>query len=102
MSKKINIPVRVFRDDERAANNFAKLHLDIRYFKACEFLGNLPKFLRARTPKYKDYDAIHSDIRPTVLRRQIAVLSKELHTKRILLQSKSKKVLRILFAYYKH
>ena len=41
--------------------------------------------------KLKVYDAIHSDIRTTVLRKQVALLSKELHTKRIILQSKKKK-----------
>ena len=40
----------------------------------------------------KVYDAIHSDIRTTVLRKQVALLSKELHTKRIILLSKKKKI----------
>ena len=56
----------------------------------CEFLEILPKFIRVKTPKLKVYDAIHSDIRTTVLRKQVALLSKELHTKRIILQSKKK------------
>ena len=91
LSKKRNIPVNEFRDYERAINSFAKLQLDIQYFKDCEFLEILPKFLRVKTPKLKVYDAIHSDIRTTVLRKQVALLSKELHTKRIILQSKKKK-----------
>ena len=107
LSKKINIPVNEFRDYERAINSFAKLQLDIQYFKDCEFLEILPKFLRVKTPKLKVYDAIHSDIRTTVLRKQVALLSKELHTKRIILQSKKKKIstntvmFRILFTYFK-
>ena len=86
MSKKRNIPVNELRDYERAANSFAKLRVDIQYFKDCELHGILPKFLRVRTPKFKVYDAIHSDIITTVLRKQVTLLSKELNTKRIILQ----------------
>ena len=78
MSLKRNIPVEEIRDCERATNTFAMLHLDIQYFKDCEFLGILPKL--------NVYDVIHSDIRTAVLRRQVALLSKELNTKRIILQ----------------
>ena len=68
--------------------------LNIQYFKDCKFLGILPKFLgilpkflRVKTLKLKVYDAIHYDIRTTALRKQVSLLSKELNTKRILIQS---------------
>ena len=87
LSKKRYIPFNEFRHYERATNIFAKLQLDIQYFRDCEFLGILPKFLLVKTPKLKVYDTIHSDIRTTVLRKQVTLLSKELNTKRIILQS---------------
>ena len=108
LSKKKNIPANEFRHYERATSSFTKLLLDIKYYKDCEFLGILPKFLCVRTPKLKVYDAINSDIRTTALRKQVTLLSNELSKNRIILQSKKKKIStktvmnRISFAYYKY
>ena len=74
--RKIDLPVKVFRDFEKCGEKLVKRKADIQYFEKCLRLGILPKFLEIKFPKlkvYKDKTSIHTEI----LRKQIAILKKE-------------------------